>query len=424
MNDRRWQQTGKGQYELRDIRYPDSMYTYTKTGGGMQGKAGPFVFGLIIGAIVAAAVFFGVYRTPNSLSASAQKKIGRIEKLVDRYYLWDRDDKAEETGVYKGIISSLGDKYATYYTEEELRLDRESNAGEFSGIGCTIGSDTEYDMCYIAGIMEGYGAEKAGLQEGDYFLEVNGEDATNWSSSEVASHVKGPEGTTVNLKMLRDSEELEFTVERMKVESQTVAYEMYDEANKIGYIRIAEFDSITVPQFKEAKDDLMQQGMKGLILDLRGNPGGLVDACADIASEMLPKGRIVYALSKDGHKMQWDSDGRKEIDIPVVILVNGGTASAAEILTGAMRDYEKAVVLGTTTFGKGIIQNTYSLGDGTAVEFTAGEYYLPNGESIHEKGIEPDIELDIDKEAYLKDGSDNQLEAAGKEVLKELGKSN
>ena len=158
--------------------------------------------------------------------------------------------------------------------------------------------------------------------------------------------------------------------------------------------------------------------MRALILDLRSNPGGLVDSCADIASEMLPKGMITYSETKDGNRFEWESDGKKEISIPVVILVNGNTASAAEILTGAMKDYNKAVVIGTTTFGKGIIQNTYGLGDGTAVEFTVGQYYLPNGETIHERGIDPVIVIDLDAEAYLKDGTDNQLEAALNELKK------
>lgn len=143
-----------------------------------------------------------------------------------------------------------------------------------------------------------------------------------------------------------------------------------------------------------------------------------MDACADIASQMLPKGIIVYSETKDGNRFEWKSDGKNEINIPVIILVNGNTASAAEILTGAMKDYNKATVLGTTTYGKGIIQNTYSLGDGTAVEFTVGQYYLPNDEMIHEIGIAPDIELDMDAEAYLKDGSDNQLDAAVRELKK------
>ena len=417
MDNKTWEHTGKGQYVLKDIPYAgymDGPQKYEK-----KGKRAPsFIAGFIAGIALVLIIYFAAFRFSNSLSMETQKKIGKLESTIDRYFMGEREAEAEADGIYKGIVSSLGDKYAQYYTIDELTRNREDSAGEFSGIGCTIALDQEVNVCYIASVMEGYSAAEAGIQEGDYFLEVDGEDATNWTAAEVASHVKGETGTTVELTMLRDTEELQFTVERVKVESKTVDFRMEDEEKKIGYIRIAEFDSITVPQFIEAKESLEKEGMKAMILDLRSNPGGLVDSCADIGSQMLPKGIIAYSETKDGRRFEWSSDGKNEIDIPVVILVNQNTASAAEILTGAMKDYDKATVIGIKTYGKGIIQNTYSLGDGTAVEFTVGQYYLPNDETIHEIGIEPDIEVELDTEAYLKDGTDNQLDAA----LKELGK--
>ncbi len=417
MNDKTWQQTGKGQYILKDVPYTG----YDKKPARPTGKGWFPVFfaGFAAGIILVLIIYFASFRFSNSLSLATQKKIGLLESVIDRYYMGEREEQAESDGIYKGIVASLGDKYAEYFTKEELQLSREDNAGEFSGIGCTIGMDTDLGVCYVASVMEGYAAEEAGLLEGDYFIEVDGEDATGWTSSEVAAHVKGETGTEVRLTMLRGTEELEFTVKRVKVEVSTIESRMEDDSKKIGYIRITEFDEITVPQFKEAKEKLEKEGMRALILDLRSNPGGLVDSCADIASEMLPKGMITYSETKDGNRFEWESDGKKEISIPVVILVNGNTASAAEILTGAMKDYNKAVVIGTTTFGKGIIQNTYGLGDGTAVEFTVGQYYLPNGETIHERGIDPDIVIDLDAEAYLKDGTDNQLEAALNELKKQ-----
>ena len=417
MNNKTWEKTGKGQYALKDIPYEgynERPLKPAKKGSGFL----LFIIGFAVGILLVLTIYFAAFRFSNSLSMATQKKIGTLESLIDKYYMGEREEEAEADGIYKGIVSSLGDKYAGYYTQEEFKLSMEDNAGEFSGIGCTIGTDEELGICYIASVMEGYAAEEAGLMEGDYFLEVDGEDATDWTASEVASHVKGETGTTVDITVLRGTEELSFTVKRVKVETKTVDSRMEDEKNKIGYIRIAEFDEITVSQFKEAKESLEKEGMTALILDLRGNPGGLVDACADIASMMLPKGIIVYSETKEGRKFEWKSDGKHEINVPVVILVNQNSASAAEILTGAMKDYGKATVIGTTTFGKGIIQNTYSLGDGTAVEFTVGQYYLPNDETIHGVGIDPDIEVELDAEAYLKDGSDNQLDAA----LKELGK--
>ena len=416
MNDKTWEKTGKGQYELREV----PPY-YNNTPVPKQKRPFPllpFVLGFAVGIILVLGIYFATFRFSNSLSLETQKKIGTLESVIDKYYMGERESVSEADGIYKGIVSSLGDKYAAYYTKEELTRSREDSAGEFSGIGCTIGMDEEVGVCYIASIMEGYSADQAGLQEGDYFLEVNGEDATEWNAEEVANHVKGETGTTVEIKVLRDQEELSFTLKRVKVEVKTVDSRMEDEKNKIGYIRIEEFDEITVSQFKEAKEALEKEGMRSLILDLRSNPGGLVDACADIGSQMLPKGMIAYSETKDGRRYEWTSDGRNEITIPVIILVNQNTASAAEILTGAMKDYDKATVLGTKTYGKGIIQNTYGLGDGTAIEFTVGKYYLPNDETIHEIGIEPDITLELDAEAYLKDGSDNQLEAALKELQK------
>lgn len=417
MDNRTWRQVGKGQYVLKEVPYQGYRRGPVKP-EKKGGSAVPFIVGFAAGILLVFVIYFLSFRFSNSLSMETQKKIGTLESVIDTYFMGERDAEAEADGIYKGIVGSLGDKYASYYTKEELTRSQEDNAGEFSGIGCTIGLDQDVEVCYVASVMEGYAAEKAGIKEGDYFIEVDGEDATNWTTAEVASHVKGETGTTVELTMLRDTEELHFTVERVKVEMKTVDFRMQDEAGKIGYIRISEFDSITVPQFIEAKTALEEQGMKGLILDLRSNPGGLVDSCADIASQMLPKGIIAYSETKDGKRFEWKSDGKHEIRIPVIILVNGNTASAAEILTGAMKDYDKATVLGTTTYGKGIIQNTYSLGDGTAVEFTVGQYYLPNDETIHQQGIDPDIELDMDSEAYLKDGTDNQLEAALKQLKK------
>ena len=417
MDNRTWRQVGKGQYVLKEVPYQGYSRGPVKP-EKKGGSAVPFIVGFAAGILLVFVIYFLSFRFSNSLSMETQKKIGTLESVIDTYFMGERDAEAEADGIYKGIVGSLGDKYASYYTKEELTRSQEDNAGEFSGIGCTIGLDQDVEVCYVASVMEGYAAEKAGIKEGDYFIEVDGEDATNWTTAEVASHVKGETGTTVELTMLRDTEELHFTVERVKVEMKTVDFRMQDEAGKIGYIRISEFDSITVPQFIEAKTALEEQGMKGLILDLRSNPGGLVDSCADIASQMLLKGIIAYSETKDGKRFEWKSDGKHEIRIPVIILVNGNTASAAEILTGAMKDYDKATVLGTTTYGKGIIQNTYSLGDGTAVEFTVGQYYLPNDETIHQQGIDPDIELDMDSEAYLKDGTDNQLEAALKQLKK------
>ena len=411
-----WEKTGKGQYLLREseeetIRPDDNK--------GRRNPLGFFV-GMFVGAAIVLVVYFLGFGFANSLSLATQRKIGQIEKLIDKNYYWDRDPDEEAEGIYLGLVYSLGDKYATYYTADELQSEIESNAGEFYGIGCGIAFDPDANCCYIGSIDEGHPADLAGIEVNDYFYKVDGEDVTGWLPGDVSKVVRGEAGTTVELTMLRNGEEMDYTIKRAKVEVTSVSHNMIDEEKKIGYLRIGRFDYATVDQFKNAKKDLEDQGMKAMILDLRQNPGGMVNACTDIAAEMVPDGIICYALSKDGSRREWKSEDGKEIDIPVIILTDGNTASAAEILTGAMRDYKKATTVGTTTYGKGIIQNTYNLGDGSAVEFTCGEYFLPNDESIHEKGIEPDMEVELDEEAYVNEGKDNQLDVALKELEKQL----
>lgn len=415
MGTTNWEKTGNGQYELRE----------KEEEKGTENKKGPkrffvFVLGMFAGAAVVLVLYFMGLGFSNSLPLAAQKKIGLIEKMIDKYYYGERDVKEEAEGIYLGIIYSLGDKYANYYTADELQTEMESNAGEFYGIGCGISFDPDANSCYIGSVDPDHPAEEAGIKVGDFFYKVDGQDVTGWLPAEVSAVVRGQEGTTVELTMLRDGEEIEFSIKRARVEVASVSHNMIDEKNKIGYLQIARFDYATVEQFRRAKQDLESQGMKALIIDLRGNPGGMVNACAEIAGDMVPDGVIAYAVTKDGSRKDWVIKDGKEIDIPVVLLVDGNSASSAEILTGAMKDYKKATIMGTTTFGKGIIQNTYNLGDGSAIEFTAGEYFLPNDENIHEKGIEPDIVVELDEEAYLKDGTDNQLEAAQEELLKQL----
>ena len=252
------------------------------------------------------------------------------------------------------------------------------------------------------------------LQEGDIIYKVDGTDTTGMTVSEVVSMIRGEEHTTVDLSLIRDGEVVEITVERRRVESPTVDYEMFED--NIGYIQITEFDDVTTDQFTEAMAVLKGQNMKGLILDLRSNGGGNLDTCIDIAQQMLPKGLIVYTEDKYGNRDEYTCDGEREFDKPLVVLVNGYTASASEILTGAIKDYRLGTVMGTTTYGKGIVQQIISLKDGTAVKMTISRYYTPKGHYIHEIGIEPDIEVEFDADAYKKDKTDNQLEAAKTQI--------
>ena len=265
-------------------------------------------------------------------------------------------------------------------------------------------------------MIEGAPAEGAGLRPDDVIYQVDGVDTYGMTLNEVVSIVRGEEGSTVTLNIIRGNENFDVDVVRAKVTSETAKGEMLED--DIGYIQISEFADVTVDQFTEAYAVLKGKGAKALILDMRGNPGGLLSAAVDICRQILPEGLIVYTEDKQGKREEYTCDGTRRIEIPMVVLVNGGSASAAEIVTGAIKDHGVGTVMGTTTYGKGIVQKIYSLSDGSAIKLTVSAYYTPNGTNIHETGIEPDVEVLFDAEAYYAEESvDNQLEAA-KEYLK------
>ena len=239
----------------------------------------------------------------------------------------------------------------------------------------------------------------------------------------MVSLIRGEENTSVHLTLIREGEEdyVEVDVTRRQVESPTVEYEMLD--NNIAYIQITEFDQVTIDQFTEALAVCKGSDMEGLILDLRSNPGGSLNAVCEIARKILPKGLIVYTEDKYGAKEELTCDGNNEIQVPMVVLVNDYSASASEILAGAIQDYGKGILMGTQTYGKGIVQRVIALSDGSAVKLTISHYYTPNGRNIHEVGIEPDVIVEFDGEAYYNDGFDNQLEEAVTYMKEQLGKA-
>ncbi len=343
-----------------------------------------------------------------------QKKIERIEKIIHKNYIdaVDKDTIAE--GVYDGLMESIDDAYAEYYSPEEWISMQQSTQGIYYGIGAYLQKDKELLYPRITGVIAGTPAEEAGLKENDIIEKVDDEDVFDQDLSEVVTKIKGEEGTYVHLTIVRDTEEKEFDVVRRKVETPTVTWEMKD--NDIAYIKISEFDTVTVDQFAEALAEAKGKRMKGLILDLRSNPGGSLAAVVDIARMLLPKGRIVYTEDKYGNQNSYDCEGNHEIDVPMAVLVNGYSASASEILSGAIKDYKKGILIGTTTFGKGIVQQIFTLEDGSAVKLTVSHYYTPNGNDIHKVGIEPDVVLEFDNEAYEKDETDNQLDEAMKRL--------
>ncbi len=356
------------------------------------------------------------------LTDETLEKMETLEDVIDEYYYKADVDKSDEAdGVYKGLLDSLGDPYSVYYTEEELKELMADTAGIYYGIGAYVSIDEDLDLPRISGVMPGTPAERASLQIDDIISEVDGTTTQGLELSDVVGMIKGPEGTTVHLTLLRGSDRkvVEIDVERSAVEVPTVNSKLLGEKENIGYIQITEFDDITPDQFTENMAELRESNIEGLIIDLRSNPGGSLSAVCDIARQLLPKGVIVYTLDRDGNREEYRCDGKHQIDIPVVVLVNQYSASASEILAGALKDYEIATLVGTTTFGKGIVQRIFDLNDGTAIKLTVSSYYTPNGINIHGIGIEPDVEIEYDAEAYAEDKTDNQLDKAV-EVMNDL----
>ena len=354
--------------------------------------------------------------TGEAVNEDTIAKMKVIENVIDTYfYKEDVDKDAMVDGIFKGMVESLGDPYSEYYSKEELESLYQDSFGVYYGVGAYVSLDTTTGLAKFSGIIADSPAEEADLRAEDIIYKVDDVDVTGMTLQETVSLIKGDENTTVKLTLIRDGKEIEKEVTRRKVESPTVKFEMLDDG--MAYIQITEFDTVTVDQFTEAMAMARGNDMKGLILDLRSNPGGNLSSVVSIAKQMLPKGLIVYTEDRDGNREEYSCDGSKELDVPMVVLVNGNSASASEILAGAIKDYGIGTLVGTTTFGKGIVQRPIELSDGSAVKLTISSYYTPNGINIHGIGIEPDVECEFDSERYYSDEAyDNQLEKA-KEVL-------
>lgn len=360
-----------------------------------------------------------VFLQEGIINSEFLQKVETLEMLIkSRYYLDEVDSDTLREGAYEGIVNALGDPYSVYYTEKEAEELFQETEGIYYGIGAYVQLDSVTGYGMISGTIKGAPAEEAGLRAGDIIYKVEEEDMGGLELSQVVARIKGEEGTKVHMTLVRDGEELEVDVERRKVESPTVSYEMLDE--KRGYVQITEFDDVTVHQFEEALDFLKENKAQGMVLDLRANPGGSLQAVVEIADMLLGDGLILYTEDKQGYREEYKSDADMAIDIPIVVLVDGNSASASEVLSGALKDHEKATLVGTTTFGKGIVQTIRSLRDGSALKLTISAYYTPSGTNIHGTGIEPDVVVEFDSEAYYgEEHFDNQLDKA-KEVLGDL----
>lgn len=368
-----------------------------------------FFKGALTGALVVLLIAGTV--SCSLLKSEEGKKIELLDSLIDRYYIGDVDEDEMTEGTYKGYIEGLGDPYSVYYDKKETDEMTEELSGKFGGIGALMSQDKDTGTITFLQVYDDSPADKAGIRDGDTLYKVEGEEVTGQDLSDVVSRVKGEKGTKVSLTVLRsDTGETEdLTVTRDTVQVQTVSYEMKE--NGIGYIQITEFDSVTCDQFKEALADLEKQGMEKLIVDLRNNPGGNLETVCDILDLILPKGLIVYTKDKSGKKEEYKSDEKHQLDMPLAVLINGQSASASEIFAGAVQDYGIGQIVGTQSYGKGVVQSIFDLQDGTSVKLTVAEYFTPKGRNINGKGITPDIEVEyVYNEADPQ--ADNQLEKA------------
>ena len=344
--------------------------------------------------------------------AKISTKMQELQSYIDRFYLFDYDEENVESGIYKGMMAGLGDVYTNYYTPEEYASFMESSNGSYSGIGAMLSQDYNTGIITVVKVFEGSPAAEAGVQPDDILYKVKGEEVTGMDLNLVVSDLKGEEGTDVEASFMRGTDVLDLTLTRRSIEVPTVEYRLI--TDKIGYISISEFDDVTDDQFIAALDDLNSQGMENLIIDLRDNGGGLVDVTCDILDQLLPEGLIVYTEDKDGNREEETSDAEHYFPGKMAVLVNGNSASASEIFAGAIKDYGVGTLIGTQTFGKGIVQSLFPLSDGSAIKVTVSRYYTPAGNNIHEVGITPDIILEKDVE----NEEDNQLQKAI-DVLKE-----
>ena len=402
-------------------------------------KKSGFLPGLLVGILIAGIVFLILFlvlwqqtKIVNVSSQTDTKRIGlsdeavskimALEGLIELNYLGEIDREAEEEGLYKGLVDSLNDPYSEYYTQEEYQENFERVTKQYYGIGATLTQDPETNLISVVYIYPDTPAERAGLKVGDVLFSVDGTEGASVTLDDYVDLIRGEAGTSIHVVVVREGvdHDLEVDITREEITLPTVQSEMMD--GDIGYIYISNFAANTAEEFEATVEDLTKQGMKAMILDVRYNPGGILSSVVQILDDILPEGTVVYTEDKYGKRTDEVSDEEHQMQLPIAVLINGDSASASEIMAGAIRDYDYGTLIGTTTYGKGVVQKTFELEDGSAVKLTIEEYFTPDGENIHGKGIAPDIELEYEflggEDDEYDYSLDNQVQKAI-EVLKE-----
>lgn len=399
--------------------------------GVIQGLLiGSFTMLAICAVVIAAAVKKGYIRPDTDgsiyiqsetydgntgIGTEAEQKLNLIDQTLKDFYFDDIDDSKVLDNIYKAYVNAYGDKYTVYYTADEYAKIQESSNGAYYGIGVVVRKNDDGTILVVEPY-DGAPGKEAGMRKNDVIVTVNGESVADQDLNSVVAKIKGDEGTTVNIGIRRDGSDdiTELTVTRRKVEIKTVAYEMLDDS--VGLITISEFDKVTAQQFKEAYTQLETLGMKGLVIDIRSNPGGLLNVVVDMLDEILPDGLIVYTEDKYGNRQEYNGSNPDVIDVPLAVLVNGESASASEIFAGAVQDYGAGTIIGTQTFGKGIVQTIRRMSDGSAIKYTMAKYFTPKGQDIHGHGVTPDIVEELSDEfnnlTEYDASKDNQLQKA------------
>ena len=366
-----------------------------------------FLEGIMVGIILAMSVnilaSFAIPALSQSASSSSpakselvtNDKLSKIYKIIDTNFVGEYSGEVLEDSMYWGLVAGLDDVYSSYMSAEEFTVFNEQTEGQYAGIGAVV-TATEDERVMVVSPYDGSPAANAGIMPKDIIMEVNGMDTRGAGLDTVVSMMKGEPGTSVNITLYRESEKRTFdvTIVRDTITIQTITHKMLD--NNIGYIRLSGFERVTYKQFVTALNSLQADGAEGFILDVRNNPGGLLDVVADICNLLVPKGNIVYTEDKNGEQQFMRSDN-KYLNMPMALLVNGNSASASEVMAGAIKDHEVGVLIGEQTFGKGVVQNIFPLEDGSAVKVTIARFYSPNGVCIHGEGITPDYIVEMDE---------------------------